>query len=301
MRRWIVLACLAASVFWGSGRILGERGLIASLLFYLPALLVVLGLLLVAFLLRRRKPLAFGVLALALLPAVIVVEDQNGSAPAAAAPGAGQTLSLLHWNVCRGYTGWPRIAAKIAEDPPQLAILSEVMTVADSEELGKLLPQLPFRQYGTPMLVLSQYPLDPIRLVHNGDGLRLYELLLRQENETWRFFALDMNGSPEVPREPAMKVLAEKIRSRQPDFLAGDFNTPRGSRLLSPLSPGYRHGYEMAGSGWSYTWPTLLPMMSIDHLFIKEAAVALDHYEIGSSVWSDHRFQRATLRRLSTP
>lgn len=98
-----------------------------------------------------------------------------------------------------------------------------------------------------------------------------------------------------------MKVLAEKIRARKLDFLAGDFNTPRGSRLLSPIAPGYRHAYAIAGHGWSYTWPTLLPVMSLDHLFVKEKAVALEHYEIGSSIWSDHRFQRATLRRLSAP
>ncbi len=151
------------------------------------------------------------------------------------------------------------------------------------------------------MLVLSQYPLDPIRLIHNGDGLRLYELVLHQENETWRFFALDVVADPEAPRAPGLRILAEKVRARQPDFLAGDFNTPRGSRLLSPIAAGYGHAYEIAGYGWSYTWPTLLPVMSLDHLFVKEAAVTLDHYEIGSSIWSDHRFQRATLRRLSAP
>ncbi len=80
---------------------------------------------------------------MALLPAVVVVEDQNWSGTARGERRApGRQLALLHWNVCRGYAGWPRIAAKIAEDPPQLAILSEVIRPDDAEALGKLLPQL---------------------------------------------------------------------------------------------------------------------------------------------------------------
>lgn len=305
MRRALVLACLLASVSWVFGRLLDERGLAASLLFYIPAPLVLLGLVLAAFLLRRRRGLSLAVAASALLPLMATLGEQRWSAPPPPAAGSGPSLSLLHWNVCRGYGGWRRLAREIAADSPEgspdLVILSEVMSRAGAEELAALLPRLPYRQYGFPMLVLSRYPLSRIAELESRAGIRIYELTLRQEGTDWRFFALDVAGQPSIAREPALALLAAQIRERRPDFLAADFNTPRGSRLLSPLSPGYSHAYERAGHGWSYTWPTFFPVLAIDHLFLRDAALEATAYEIASSPWSDHRLQRARLRRRTAP
>lgn len=295
MRIVLVIAALAASVLWGLGRMLGERGVAASLLFYLPAPLVLLGLGLAVFLLRNRRRLALGVAALAILPLAATVAEQQWRAPTPQ-PLAGPELNLLHWNVCRGYGGWERIAREIASGNPDLVILSEVMSEADGEELARLLPELPHRQYGFPMLVLSRFPLDPITELESRGGVRIYELALHRDAETWRFFALDIAGQPTYPREPAILDLEARLHERRPDFLAGDFNTPRQSRLLSPLAPGYRHAYDLAGRGWSYTWPTFLPVLSLDHLFVGPK-VAVASYEIATSPWSDHRLQRARLRR----
>lgn len=297
MQRVLVIACLSASVLWGLGRMLGERGLAASLLFYIPAPLVLLGLALAAVLVRRRRRLGLAVAGLALLPLIAVIEEQRWTAPPEPVPAAGPPLSLLHWNVCRGYGGWPRLAGEIAAGSPDVVILSEVMTAGDGEELARLLPQLPHRRYGFPMLVLSRYPVGPIKELAARSGIRIYELSLDQQGTPWSFFALDVAGQPSFPREPAIDQLASWVHQRQPDFLAGDFNTPRQSRLLSPLADGYRHGYDLAGRGWSYTWPTWLPVLGLDHLFVKSSAVEVATYEIASSPWSDHRLQRATLRR----
>jgi endonuclease/exonuclease/phosphatase (EEP) superfamily protein YafD len=297
MRRWLLIACLATSAGWGLGRILGERGLAASLLFYLPAPLVLLALALSAFLLRRSRRLWLPIAALAALPLLVLVQEQRWTKPALPAAPAGLPLSLLHWNVCRGYGGWQRIAAEIAAAQPDLAILSEVMTPADGETLARLLPLLPHKQYAEPMLVLSRHPLEPIQTLENGDGIRLYGLALDQDGAPWKFFALDVVGNPEISREPPLARLAARTRERQPDFMAGDFNTPRTSRLLSPLAPGYRHGYDLAGRGWSYTWPVFLPVLSLDHLYVRAAAVEVRGYQIDSSPISDHRLQRAVLHR----
>lgn len=299
LRRWLLIACLAMSAGWGLGRILGERGLLASLLFYLPAPLVLLALAVAAFLLRRSRRLWLPVAALAALPLSVVIEEQRWTPPPAARQPAGAPLSLLHWNVCRGYGGWERIAAEIAAASPDLAILSEVMTPDDAETVARLLPQLPHKRYAEPMLVLSRHPLEPITTLERGNGIRLYELALDQDGVAWKLFALDVVGDPDYPRALPLGVLTVRTGERQPDFLAGDFNTPRTSRLLSPLDAGYSHAYDLAGHGWSYTWPTFLPVLSLDHLYVREASVEVKGYEIDSSPWSDHRLQRATLYRRS--
>ena len=297
MRIPIVIACLGASAAWALGRLLGERGLLASLFFYLPAPLIVLALAGSAWLLRRRPRLGLPLALLALLPLGATIAEQRWTAPQLAAPGPGAALSLLHWNVCRGYGGWGHIAAEIASGDPQLVILSEVMTPQDGEKLAGLLPGLPYRQYAFPMLVLSRYPLSRIETIERSEEIKLYALDLEQDGARWHFFALDVAGSAQIPREPALRRLSGAIAERRPDFLAGDFNTPRTSRLLTPPAAGYRHAYEIAGSGWSPTWPTLLPILAIDHLFVRNDTSEVSAYEIASSPWSDHRLQRAILRR----
>lgn len=303
MRRTILVLCLIARIFWGMGRNLGEQGLAASLMYYLPAPLIVLAMILAAILLWRRKWLCIAAALLALWPAVVTVQENRWTArPPAASEAAGATLSVLHWNVCRGWGGWPRLAATIAGTPggSELVILSEVQNKNDAEVLVGLLPQFPYQRYAVPMLVLSKYPLGEVKVLARRKGLRVYELELEQGEEPWRFQVLDVGADPDLEREPLLVALRAKIEERQPDFLAGDFNTPRTSRLLSPPAPGFVHAYNEAGQGWSYTWPTFLPVLAIDHLFVREERVEVQSYKIESSPWSDHRLQKATLKRRPT-
>lgn len=298
MRRTILILGFLAGIFWGMGRCLDEHGLLASLMFYLPAPLVVLALLLVAGLLRQKKWLRLGVVLLALWPLMVLVTENRWTArPAASPETSGPTLSVLHWNVCRGWAGWPRLAGRIRDEAPELVILSEVQKRAHAEILAGLLPELPHTRYAVPMLVLSKYPLGEVRVLASKTGLRVYELELHQEEVPWRFVVLDVGANFELAREPLMKTLRSRLEERQPDFLAGDFNTPRKSRLLSPLAPGFVHAYDQAGQGWSYTWPTFLPVLAIDHLFVQPERVEVERYEIESSLWSDHRLQKAILNR----
>lgn len=302
MRRTIVIVGLLAGIFWGMGRGLDEQGLLASLMFYLPAPLVVLALLAAAGVLRQGKWLRVGLALLALWPLGVLVQENRWTArpSAASTETSGPTLSVLHWNVCRGWAGWARLAGRIRNENAELVILSEVQKREHAETLAGLLPELPHVRYAVPMLVLSKHPLGEVKVLARATGLRVYELDLQQEEAPWRFVVLDVGANFELAREPLMKTLRSRLEARQPDFLAGDFNTPRKSRLLTPPAPGFVHAYEEAGQGWSYTWPTFLPVLAIDHLFVLQERVEVESYEIESSLWSDHRLQKATLKRRPT-
>ena len=76
----------------------------------------------------------------------------------------------------------------------------------------------------------------------------------------------------------------------EPDLVVGDFNAPRRSRALSPLPSGFVHAYEAVGSGWSYTWPVLCPLYSIDHCIVGQRIHPVV-YNLESSWHSDHRRQ----------
>lgn len=298
----ILVPCLALGAAWCLGRLLGERSLAASLLFYLPAPLAAPALLAAAALLRRRRRYCLGLTAVAILPLLTVIQEQNWIRPRAAeAPRPGRVLSLLHWNVSNGHGGWDRLAREISRGQPDLVVLSEVKRAPQLEAALAALKEFPYHQLGRPLLVLSRYPLEAAERIHYGQGVLIYRLALHQETETWSFFVLDVGADPNVARAPAIAALRAEILEREPDFVVGDFNTPHDSRLFHPLAPDWSHAYDLAGQGWSYTWPSYLPVLSLDHLFVHDPAVQVDRYEIGTSPWSDHRLQRASLRHRAAP
>lgn len=72
-----------------------------------------------------------------------------------------------------------------------------------------------------------------------------------------------------------------------PTLVAGDFNTPAGSSLLEPLKQGFRDGFEQAGWGFGYTWPSRLPGLRIDQVYASPVW-AFRRCWVGPDVGSDH-------------
>jgi len=68
----------------------------------------------------------------------------------------------------------------------------------------------------------------------------------------------------------------------RPDLVAGDFNAPRRSRAISPLPAGFAHAYDLAGCGWSYTWPVICPLYAIDQCIVSNSVRPI-RYELGAS------------------
>ena len=93
-----------------------------------------------------------------------------------------------------------------------------------------------------------------------------------------------------VHRDPPLRQLIRLMEAHQPDIVAGDFNAPRRSLALDPLPVGFRHAYEVAGKGWSYSWPILFPVYAIDQCILGKRIVPI-RYELASSIHSDHRRQ----------
>jgi hypothetical protein len=115
---------------------------------------------------------------------------------------------------------------------------------------------------------------------------------------------LDLPSDPLVPRERMMREVHDAIsrftgpvyrraangldlpvpapestlaRLRTPDIIAGDMNTPRGSRSLRWLGSGMRHAAYDAGWGWRRTWPRSSPMWAIDNMLIAPSVRATSY------------------------
>jgi endonuclease/exonuclease/phosphatase family metal-dependent hydrolase len=98
-----------------------------------------------------------------------------------------------------------------------------------------------------------------------------------------------------IARHPRLQEIRSLIEMHHPDLIVGDFNTPRRSWVFAHLPKGYAHAYDVAGSGWSYTWPVPCPLWAIDQCIVGPRVEAI-RYELHSKWASDHRLQRLQFR-----
>jgi len=52
-----------------------------------------------------------------------------------------------------------------------------------------------------------------------------------------------------------------------PTFVAGDFNAPSNDTVYRQLKGDFKDAFETVGSGWGNTYPRVLPLLRIDHIF----------------------------------
>lgn len=100
---------------------------------------------------------------------------------------------------------------------------------------------------------------------------------------------VDFSPSPtRTRRVPFEKLypLIEKYADKRL-ILAGDFNTPADSVYFDPVRAKLKNAFETAGRGNADTWPSLLPVLAIDQVWLSPGlrAVACKNR---SSIYSDH-------------
>jgi vancomycin resistance protein VanJ len=82
-------------------------------------------------------------------------------------------------------------------------------------------------------------------------------------------------------------------------LLVGDLNTASTDRALGPVARRLRSAQVEAGSGLGFTWPALLPVVRIDHVFYR-GVDAVDAWVLGRT-GSDHRPVLGDLRMTTGP
>lgn len=91
-------------------------------------------------------------------------------------------------------------------------------------------------------------------------------------------------------RWSAMRRLVDALGEVRgaPTIVAGDFNAPAGSTLLNAMKVDFRDGFERAGWGFGYTWPSRLPGLRIDQIYATPEWTFRRCW-VGPDIGSDHR------------
>jgi vancomycin resistance protein VanJ len=293
---FVVGAYVAALGVWAIGQWARESTWITGLCFFVPSpALGVVGLVLSAWAWRRgriRHAAALVGLALAPLWSTALIENHLGARPNEGPPpaeDAAAPLRVVHWNACRGCWGAERIWRELQRWPADMYVLSETPADVDWERAAAAWGpgwQVVYREDAA-VLARGRLTAGGVREMEGG---WTFPVEWVHDNARLRLLVVDLSPRFSIPRRPLLEWVRAQVFADEPDLVVGDFNTPRRARGLSPLAPGFVHAYDVAGSGWSYTFPTVVAMTGIDQCFVGPR-LRVRGYRLVTTLASDHRMQ----------
>jgi vancomycin resistance protein VanJ len=207
-------------------------------------------------------------------------------------PATGPTVRIMYWNVARGIGGWPRIAAEVAAHQPDVVGIAEF-----AENPSAPPPDLAERLPG--YTLVSQVPDVALfsRVAVTGRFDRSQWSRLRYTGGT-----VEVDGRPLVLAVADVAAPLYDTRRRQTQRLCtlfdehadaalvviGDLNLPLDSVQLEPLRERSYNAFEIAGNGYSPTWPVPVPVLALDQAWVTSSVVVHD-CRVGWTWISDHR------------
>lgn len=290
---WRILAmvsCVWAS--WLVGQLVRDRSWLTGLLFDVPSSIMA-GLCLVGaglFRIKGEKTLAVASALLALPPMGMVGLVENHWMRARPATRAGETSTLIHWNLGHGMWGLGGIEEELVRRRSPIYVLSEAPKGFETTLAGRLGPEYGSVRMGT-MAIVAEGRLSLPRRLTKGRTIQVDAVTWENRGERLEVFAVDIGSNLLVARDPLLRQLRTLLETQRPDLVVGDFNSPRRSRALCPPPEGFAHAYDVAGSGWSATWPVPCPVLAIDQCLVS-SRISPIRYDLHSTWHSDHRLQQ---------
>jgi vancomycin resistance protein VanJ len=297
--RLSVLNLAGLLAVWGLERFLGERYWLTALLVYVPQAPFVaptLLLALVALVRHHGRALALNLAALAaaavlLLHAALPLPRLGGRFRASA--GSEIPLRVLTFNIEHGEAGAPAIARAIRAAHPDLFCLQEavqgVWSPDPSPALSRAFAGWHSVRHGE-LFVAARFPIRAVRPLRLGPdtGYRsMLEVKLEVGGRPVTLYVVHFSTAihPEtlmhhqgslagyLDRTAAVRLIQAQTVARYaasrrgPVLIAGDFNSPPGSRCLRRLGARFTDSFARGGWGFGYTYPAKLPLLRIDYIF----------------------------------
>lgn len=283
-----------------------ERCWLTALLAYLPQqpFFIPVAILLCWSLLRRQWRLV-GWNAVVLVGALVAVLGVNVPWPTFGAA-AGTPVRVMTYNIHAAATGAARTWRAINRVQPDVIVVQEdngPQRLAQSAPSGwrhaehvevAVLSRYPIiAQHNYPVTGTSRVMLATTLDVH---GARLTVLNVHLSTATTGESLFHHKGSLRgyLHRTTAVRgqqiAMIRRIVSQSPDpvIVAGDFNTPPRGILYRRMTQLCDDAFHVSGWGVGFTYPTRLPLLRIDHLFLSKGIIARRCWTPAFTT-SDHR------------
>ena len=264
----------------------------ASNLFYALPLIVVAGLLLasaVVWLKNRRRTASMACTLAAVIAAGLWLHGAYFREVCEPSPDG---LRVLTWNTARGFGSWPRIADYVGAADPDLVGLVEAggSTTEWQQFWAQRFPDHEVYLAGGGLAVLARGEIVEKRVLRLAGTSTCADVQIEFDGRRLRLLLIDAVVRPFSDRREVVEKVFELARANPelPTIVMGDFNTPIDSVWFDGAREDFTHAFEEAGSGTLTTWPTPLPMLAIDHVWVSRQ-FQVGCASIGWSWVSDHR------------
>lgn len=212
---------------------------------------------------------------------------------------ASDEVTLLYWNLCRPSGLDQEMVDLVKELRPHIATFVEPGSQAGAllETYQSLLPG--YQGAWMPRGILW-FSLVPSRYRERGklDASGAYARFeVNGLGPTFPVVVADVHPHLFHSRRQQLQEVLAQSQSRQDAILLGDFNTPLESTLLSGFRANYVEAFEVAGNGFRETWPSGLPLLSLDHAWIGHDWQVIEARKIWRLTGSDHAALFIRLRR----
>ena len=295
---------LTVLLLWVLTTFVAERTVPTLLLtsFGLPQFWLILTLPALVVSLRQRRPDAIlaSVLAVALALSMLGWQGLGWQGPVGTKMGTDEPTSfrLMTYNIARGAGGSAALAATVSAQRPDVVCFQETNTLTPGG-LADLEGRLPgyAAVHSREVAILTRFPVlaqrdEPLP----GTTRRLLSARLNVKGHpvtvmSVHFTTVLLRGGWEEGRQhrsDQARAVLEGARQTTGAFLAcGDFNTPPRGQIYTGLKQTFTNAFEEAGNGFGYTFPSSLPLVRIDHVWLR--GMHARRSWVPSSRASDHR------------
>jgi len=318
-KRLLTIGTLLVILLAIIGHLIRDQSIVLAFMMYIPLLPLGLWAILLDFwqagrsLARFRFSLTFIGLGIAIWGGLSMMGGNDLKTNTVSNP-----VSLLHWNVKWGGIGydnylknqyqgdeWASIRQDISQRHPDIIVLSEppqLDTWLDQliQEMGagwSLFKHNHTKRNG--LAILSSWPLQFERLIKIRDGAAM-SVVVTVRDQRLRLLLVDGKRSVRRLRTPRLTDIIQIAidNQEQPiDIIVGDFNAVSRSLGFDAYTTA-AGGYQLASKAapvWRGTWPTLLPLYDIDHIWVHKRFQILN-VEMFSNLNTDHRGQKVSFQ-----
>jgi endonuclease/exonuclease/phosphatase family metal-dependent hydrolase len=192
-------------------------------------------------------------------------------------------LRVVTWNI-GGLRGRPQMKRASVTDVlagfnADVAVLSEAPTslTKDANFWHARLPGYSVAPLGDGLVIVSKSSLFDVSLHELGRRAYLVTAEGTFHGRPLEIFLVDFPSNPRALRQPFIQSpqLLRPPPSGTGRVLMGDFNTPRDSTWFVAYDGLYTNAFDQAGQGWRATWPSVAPVLDIDHIWTAGSLLAV--------------------------
>lgn len=198
-------------------------------------------------------------------------------------------LEIVIWNASRENDIIDAIIE--SKSTPDVLVLVESKE-RDISELQIKYPNYYFYSAIREICIFSKTPISII----NEESSKFKSTVVNFQTAGINFYAIDIMGSTDVPREWGYKFLTPLIQEKYNTVLLGDFNVPYESKFLDTFKTDFNHAFNKKGNGFRETWFYNLPILSLDHIWVSKDLEVLKTQKI-NTFKSDHAMIKTIVRK----